>query len=105
MTDIPDIRAALLEGRYPFEFIRDLQGQVASERRAWLIQEMLGSEEGRKALYVLIVAGTRKMLNGVAAVQPNAQGLQQRAARLAALLDDDAGLDELAGNHAVLRRT
>lgn len=71
MTDIPDIKAALLDRRYAYDFMQDLQGEHGRQdtaSRAHALGALLGTEQGAKALYVLIVAGTRKMLNAVDAL-------------------------------------
>ncbi len=106
MTHIPDIRAALLKGRYPFDFIRDLQGAYGLEEtgpRARVIQDLLDGEEGTTALYVLMVAGTRKMLDAVATTGQNGvRRPQDLRDRLAACLGDEAKLNDLARNLSLL---
>jgi len=99
MTDIPDIKAALLDRRYPYDFIQDLLGdqwrQETGLRRRTL-EALLSTEQGAQSLYVLLVAGTRKMLDDLGAQQRHDPA--QLSARLAEMLDDDAKLNDLARN-------
>ncbi len=103
MTDIPNIKAALLDRRYAYDFMQDLQGEHGRQdtaSRARAIGALLGTEQGANALYVLIVAGTRKMLNAVDAL-PGSDP-EQVSARLAGMLNDDEQLNELARNLSLM---
>jgi hypothetical protein len=97
MTDIPDIKAALLDRRYPYDFMRDLQGAHGRQEtapRARTLDALLRTEQGSQALYALIVAGTRKMLDAVTALPGGDPG--QVSPRLAKMLNDDDQLNLLA---------
>lgn len=99
MTDIPDIRSALIEGRYAYDFVSDICGDLENEepqRRLREVENMLAEPEGSKALYVLIIAGTRKMLDAVTKPTPGERPAAAQTAGLAARLDNDSELDRLA---------
>ncbi len=104
MTDIPDIKAALLDGRrYPYDFVRDLRGprerSQAGQRTAVVDGLLDVDESGGEALYVLLVAGARRMLDAVAESRAFHDGdLQKIATDLRAMLEDAQALDDLARN-------
>ena len=104
MTDIPDIRSALIEGRYAYDFVSDICGDVKNkeaQQRLRTIEQLLADPEGGggKALYVLILAGTRRMLDSFAELPAGERpAAAERIAGLAARPRNDSKLNDLARN-------
>ena len=100
MTDIPDIRSALIEGRYAYDFVSDICGDFKNEEtlpRLREVEQLLANPEGRKALYVLILAGTRRMLDAVAELPAgNRPATAELIAGLVECLKDDSKWNRLA---------
>lgn len=99
MTDIPDIRSALIEGCYAYDFVRDIRGKIDYEEanpRLRELERLLTEPECSTALYVLIIIGTRMMLDARAKQTGDERPTAEEIAQLAGSLGEGSGLNSLA---------
>jgi hypothetical protein len=103
MSDsIPDLLGELRCGRYPYDFVRALTGEIAgaNANRALMLEQMLKHERAGDVITAMLLAGGRFFLNEFAKAEP--QAFERGLARLAEA--GDAELDRIATYPADLFR-